>query len=206
MKIIPTPHPVLLLISAPSGAGKTTLCQRLLQECPNLRYSVSSTTRLPREGEVDGEDYDFLRREEFDRQVEAGEFLEYAEVHGNGYGTRLKTLQNFFRQGYSVLMDVDVQGAAHIRRNLNREGIDPVMRQSFVDVFVSPPSLQSLRERLEGRAKDSQDVIENRLRNAAAEMEQADLYQFQVVNGNLETAFDQLKAVYRASTLKTVLG
>src|SRR5690606_10216633 len=147
----------------------------------SLKYSVSSTTRAPREGEVDGVDYDFLSRNEFNQRVAEGEFLEYAEVHGNGYGTRLDSLQRLFQEGYSVLMDVDVQGAAHIRRNLRKTKIDPVMRDSFVDVFISPPSLQSLRERLEGRAKDASEVIEQRLQNAAREITEAGLYAFQVV-------------------------
>lgn len=204
MKILEIPHPVLFLISAPSGAGKTTLCHRLLEEIPSLKYSVSSTTRAPREGEVDGVDYDFLSREEFEQRVAAGEFLEYAEVHGNGYGTRLETLRNFFGQGYSVLMDVDVQGAAHIRRNLQRDRIDPVMRHSFVDVFVSPPTLQSLRERLEGRGKDASEVIEQRLQNAAKEMADAPYYQYQIINDSLDAAYAQLRAVYTAATLKTI--
>ncbi len=204
MNIVSTPHPVIFLISAPSGAGKTTLCHRLLGECPKLKYSVSSTTRPPREGEINGVDYDFLSREEFDQRVADGRFLEYAEVHGNGYGTCLETLQRFFTSGYSVLMDVDVQGAAHIRRNLQKESIDPAMRKSFVDVFISPPSLQSLRERLEGRAKDAAEVIEERLKNAADEMSQAGLYEFQIINDNLDMAYDELLAVYKASTLKTI--
>ncbi|MDF3128949.1 guanylate kinase [Kiritimatiellaeota bacterium B1221] len=204
MNILSTPHPVIFLISAPSGAGKTTLCHRLLGECPKLKYSVSSTTRLPREGEIDGVDYDFLSRADFDQRVADGSFLEYAEVHGNGYGTCLETLEKLFKAGYSVLMDVDVQGAAHIRRNLQKESIDPAMRNSFVDVFISPPSLQSLRERLEGRGKDAADVIEERLKNASVEMSQAGLYEFQIVNDNLDTAYDELLAVYKASTLKTI--
>ena len=205
MNIVSTPHPVLFLISAPSGAGKTTLCHRLLGECPKLKYSVSSTTRPPREGEIAGVDYDFLSREEFDQSVAEGNFLEYAEVHGNGYGTRLETLNRFFKAGYSVLMDVDVQGAAHIRRNLKNDKINSVMRDSFVDVFISPPSLLTLRERLEGRAKDAAEVIEKRLKNAADEMSQADLYEFQIINDSLDAAYDHLLAVYKASTLKTIL-
>ncbi|MGA0333736.1 MAG: guanylate kinase [Kiritimatiellia bacterium] len=205
MNILEIPHPVLFLISAPSGAGKTTLCHRLLREVPQLKYSVSSTTRAPREGEVNGVDYDFLSREEFDARVEAGEFLEYAEVHGNGYGTRLETIRKYFHQGHSVLLDVDVQGAAHIRRNLRGDGMDPLMRESFVDVFLSPPTLESLRERLEGRGKDTVEVIEKRLRNASEEMKEAPRYQFQVVNDDLEQAYQDLKAVYVAATLRTVL-
>lgn len=206
MKIFTVPHPVLLLISAPSGAGKTTLCHQLLTEFPRLKYSVSSTTRQPREGEEDGVDYDFLSREAFEIQVVQGAFLEHAEVHGNAYGTRTDTIRRFFNQGYSVLMDVDVQGAEWIRRNLKKPGIDPLMQQSFVDVFISPPSLMSLRERLEGRNKDAPEVIEQRLKNAADEMTEAWRYQYQVVNDDLETALGELRSIYQASMLKTVLG
>jgi guanylate kinase len=204
MNILPVPHPVLFLISAPSGAGKTTLCHQLLTEFPEIKYSVSSTTRAPREGEEDGVDYDFLSRAAFDEQVLQGAFLEHAEVHGNAYGTRIDTIQRFFGEGYSVLMDVDVQGAAWIRKNLKKPGIDPVMQQAFVDVFLSPPSLESLRERLEGRGKDSREVIEHRLKNAADEMAEAWHYQYQVVNDDLETALYELRAIYKASRLKTV--
>ena len=205
MNIVEIPHPVLFLISAPSGAGKTTLCQRLLKECPTLKYSVSSTTRAPRTGEVDGVDYDFLSREDYDRHVAAGKFLECAEVHGNGYGTRLETVHRFFNEGYSVLLDVDVQGAEHIRRNLQQPGMDPLMRKSFVDLFLSPPSLESLRDRLEGRGQDSAEVIEQRLKNAATEIAEASRYQYQVVNDNLEKAYRELRSVYIASTLRTLV-
>lgn len=205
MKIYPVPHPVLLLVSAPSGAGKTTLCHQLLTEFPRIKYSVSSTTRPPREGEVDGVDYDFLSREAFDAEVARGAFLEHAEVHGNAYGTRTDTIQRFFHEGYSVLMDVDVQGAAWIRRNLNKPEIDPLMRQSFVDVFISPPSTASLKQRLERRGKDSRAVIERRLKNAEAEMAEAGCYQFQLINDDLETALDQLRAIYLSAMLRTVL-
>ncbi|WFB34701.1 guanylate kinase [Kiritimatiellota bacterium B12222] len=204
MKIVETPHPILFLISAPSGTGKTTLCQRLLSEFPQLRYSVSSTTRAPRSGEVDGVDYDFLSREDFQSQVEQGAFLEYAEVHGNGYGTRIQTLKSFFDAGKSVLLDVDVQGADLIRDNLGRADVDPIMQKSFVDVFLSPPHLDALRERLEGRGKDAAEVIEHRLTNAKAEMEKAGCYQFQIINDDLDVAYHELRAVFIASCLRTI--
>lgn len=205
MKIVKSPHPVLLIISAPSGAGKTTLCHQLLAQSKYLKYSVSSTTRPPREGEVNGVDYDFICRDEFEQRVAKDEFLEHAEVHGNFYGTRIKTILDFFAKGYSILLDVDVQGAEWIRKNLKKPGIDPVMQQSFVDVFISPPSLDSLRERLEGRAKDDPAVIEHRLKNAEAEMSEAWCYQYQVINDDLDTALLELRSIFKASAHRTIV-
>jgi guanylate kinase len=184
---------VMFLVSAPSGAGKTTLCQRLLEEMPDLEYSVSSTTRPPREGEVNGKDYDFLSRETFDRLASEGVFLEHAEVHGNGYGTRRDRVFDRLKAGVSVLMDVDVQGADQIRAALQRH---PDVLDRYVDVFIEPPSLDALRERLEGRGKDDAEVIERRLRNAQDEMDAADRYQHRVVNDDLDAAYSALRKIY----------
>ncbi|MCC5848075.1 MAG: guanylate kinase [Verrucomicrobia bacterium] len=198
------PRPVLLLVSAPSGAGKTTLCQQLLAaESANLRYSVSCTTRPPRKGETDGEDYFFLSRTQFEQEIAAGAFLEYAEVYGNYYGTRISFLHETLNQGGSVLMDVDVQGADIIRKALLASDGDPVLRRALVDVFIHPPSLQALRQRLESRGKDDPQVIERRMRNAEIEMVAADQYQYQFVNGDLTTAFETFRAIYTASRHRT---
>ncbi len=204
MNIEPIPHPILLLVSAPSGTGKTTLCHRLMQAEPGLRYSVSSTTRAPREGETDGVDYTFLSREEFLRRAGEGKFLEYAEVHGNFYGTEIGMVERNFFAGHSVLLDVDVQGARLIREALSRESMNPKLRTYFHDVFISPPSLNALRDRLEKRGKDSQAVIEKRLRNAEAEMLDAAHYEYQIINDDLDSAFAQLTAIHTANTLRTV--
>lgn len=195
MKPFTLPRPVLLLVSAPSGAGKTTLCKRLLAETPSMRYSVSCTTRPPREGETHGVDYVFLSRDEFETEIEAGAFLEYAEVYGNYYGTRVSAVAEVLKRGESVLLDVDVQGAELIRTALRREDVDPLLRDSYCDVFIHPPSLDVLRERLEGRGKDTPEVIERRLRHAKDEMERAGSYQYQFVNRNLETAFEILRSI-----------
>lgn len=190
---------ILFVVSAPSGAGKTTLCRRLLDEMSDLAYSVSSTTRPPRKGEMDGVDYEFLPRERFDRLVAEDAFLEYAEVHGNGYGTRRDRVFDILHGGRSVLLDVDVQGARQIRQRLKTEqpsGDFP----GYVDVFVTPPSLRELRLRLEGRGQDSEEVIARRLRNAARELEEADLYKYQVINDHLDQAYRELREIYLLET------
>ena len=198
------PRPVLFLVSAPSGAGKTTLCQRLLTETPGLCYSVSCTTRPARGGEVDGKDYFFLSRGDFETEIEAGAFLEHAEVYGHYYGTRISFLQETLGAGNSVLMDVDVQGAHLIRAALRAPDADPFLRDAFVDIFIHPPSLHQLRMRLEGRGKDAPEVIERRLRNAELEIAEAEHYQFQMVNEDLETAYTTFRSIFHASRHRTV--
>jgi guanylate kinase len=205
MKAKPVPHPVIFLVSAPSGAGKTTLCQRLLQEEKNLCYSVSVTTRSPREGEVNGEHYEFIDRDTFLERVQQGDFLEHAEVHGNLYGTSWKQIENALSSGCSVLMDVDVQGARLIREALQKTEPGRKMAPLFHDVFISPPDLDVLRDRLEGRAQDAQEIIECRLQNAVEEMSEAFRYEFQVVNDDLESAYDQLRCVYCACCHHTLI-
>ena len=200
--MIPKRRPVLFVVSAPSGAGKTTLCKRLLEACPELRFSVSATTRSPRSGERDGVDYHFLRREAFEEGIRAGAFLEHADVYGNYYGTPVAPLRAWLAEGASVLLDVDVQGAALIRSALSRDDVSE-LRRAYADVFIAPPSLESLRVRLIGRGTETDEVIERRMRNAQSEMAQARLYAHQVVNGDVACAFDDLLAVYRAAGLRT---
>jgi guanylate kinase len=199
----PPSHPVLFLVSAPSGAGKTTLCKQLLATHPELRYSVSCTTRPPRAGEKHGEDYFFMGREAFESKILNHDFLEHAEVFGNYYGTEISFVTRAIAQGNSVLLDVDVQGADQIRAALQRPGIDPRLRQAFCDVFVLPPSLQALKQRLIRRGKDSEDVIERRLEKAGSEMQQADRYQFQFQNADLTEAVLTFQSIYRAAAYRT---
>jgi len=191
--------PLLIVISAPSGAGKTTLCERLLKARPDLVYSVSCTTRKPREGEKDGVNYHFLSEAEFKLRAEAGDFLETAVVHGHHYGTLRKTVADAMAAGRSVVMAIDVQGAAQIRSQIGRlDPSDPV-RGGFVDVFVSPPSMDVLRRRLAGRGKDSPEVVETRLKNAAAEMSRAGEYRRRIVNDRLDEAVSQLRRIVEQS-------
>lgn len=183
-----------VVVSAPSGGGKTTLCERLLAEFPDMAYSVSCTTRQMREGEVDGEDYVFLEEPEFLRGVETGEFLEYANVHGHWYGTRRRDVEDALAAGRDVLMDIDVQGAANIRKAIAGSSRS-LLRKALVDVFIMPPDIAALEARLRKRGKDGDGVIENRLKNAVREMEQWKEYRYAIVNDRLEEAFDRLRSI-----------
>ena len=175
----------LFVISAPSGAGKTSLCKEVIDFFPSLRQSVSYTTRPMRPGEVDGIDYHFVTAEVFAAMVERGEFAEWAEVHGNRYGTALSTLAEAMAQGEDVLLDIDCQGAEQLRKTC---------RQA-VFIFILPPSLDELMRRLQGRQTDSEEVIRRRLANARHEIAQVPLYDFVVINDQFATALEQLKAI-----------
>jgi guanylate kinase len=188
-------RPLMIVVSAPSGAGKSTLCNRLVDEFPAVVYSISCTTREPRGDEKDGQHYFFLSKKEFKARAKNGEFLEYAKVHGNYYGTLEDTVLYAMEEGNHVLLDIDVQGAKQIRESLVR--LDPrhPIRRGFTDIFISPPSMEELEKRLRGRGTDEEKVIRKRLENAAAEMAAAKEYSFQIVNDDLEKAYHELKTV-----------
>lgn len=195
--VIPAVHRSLLIVmSAPSGAGKTTLCERLLAQHPTMAYSVSCTTRPPRGGEVQGRDYHFLSASEFEQLAVAGEFLEHAVVHGHRYGTRRANVTGALAAGRDILMDIDVQGAAALRAAA-RAGQDMIAR-AYVDIFIAPPSLDALRERLEKRSEDTSAVIARRLRNAVGEMARWEEYQYLVINDDLERAYAECAAIVAA--------
>ncbi len=193
-----TERPLFVLVSAPSGAGKTTLCHRLLDHLPNLKYSISCTTRPPREGEVDGESYHFLTREQFEARMATGDFIEYAEVYGNYYGTLRETVLQVMKNGHDVLMDVDVQGADQLREYIvDCDDADPV-KKGFTDIFMVPPSRGGRRRRITGRATDAEEVIERRMNQASHEMESWKHYKFCVVNDDLDQSFDLLCSILHA--------
>ncbi len=175
-----TRYGILFVISAPSGAGKTTLCAALRQS-PDFIYSVSCTTRAPRAGEIAGEDYHFISEQEFLARIDAGEFLEYAEVHGDYYGTLRKPLLVNLQNGVDVLIDIDTQGAAAIR-NFG----DAFIRQALTDVFIMPPDLDELRRRLTKRGTETPAEIELRLVNAAREMELWRDYRYTIISKSVE--------------------
>ena len=184
--------PLFLVMSAPSGCGKSTLIDLLLQEYPDLVYSISCTTRAPRGDEEDGVDYHFLSPERFRELLAEDAFLEYAEVHGNYYGTLRRPIEEVLAEGNSMVLDIDVEGAAKVRHKVSHLLPDDPLRVGYVDVFVNPPSLEELRARLEGRGTDAPDVIERRLANAEGEMARAGEYMFQVTNDDLQLAYRRL--------------
>ena len=171
---------ILFVVSAPSGAGKTTLCDALRQT-PDFVYSVSSTTRAPRAGEIEGEDYHFVSETEFLERVAAGEFLEHAKVHEHYYGTLRAPIRANLENGVDVLIDVDTQGAASIRSD-----DDAFIRQALCDVFIMPPDLDELRRRLTKRGTETPDQIELRLTNAAREMELWRDYRYTIISKSME--------------------
>ena len=195
-------RPLLIVVSAPSGAGKTTLCNRFRAEEPETVYSISCTTRKPRGQEVNGQHYYFLSDNEFLMHVEEGDFLEYALVHGHRYGTLAGPVRRALQDGKNVLMDIDVQGAAQIRRRIAESPADDVLRKGFVDVFITPPSLDELRRRLAGRGEDSPATMEVRLSNARGEMSKAGDFKHIVVNDVIDEAFSRFKAILETEARK----
>ena len=180
-------------MSAPSGCGKSTLIDMLLQEYPDLQYSISCTTRKPRGEEEDGLDYHFLTVERFRELLAEDAFLESAEVHGNYYGTLKQPIMDVLNEGNSMILDIDVVGAAKVRHYVfHHLPADNPLRAGYMDVFINPPSLDALRERLEGRGTDSPEAIERRLANAEGEMARAGEYMYQVTNDELAVAYKRL--------------
>lgn len=183
---------ILFVISAPSGAGKSTICSALRQT-PDTVYSVSCTTRAPRAGEIDGEDYHFMDVAEFERRIAAGEFLEHARVHDRYYGTLRQTIVDQLRSGIDVLVDIDVQGAAAIRAS-----DDPFIQDSLADIFIMPPSLDELRYRLLKRGTETAEQIERRLTTAAAEMKCWRDYRYTIISGSMEEDLLKFRAITKA--------
>jgi guanylate kinase len=171
---------ILFVVSAPSGAGKTTLCAALRQT-PDFVYSVSCTTRVPRAGEMDGEDYHFISEEAFLQRIAAGEFLEHAKVHGKYYGTLREPILSNLRKGVDVLIDVDTQGAAAIRAVQ-----DDFVRRALADVFIMPPDLEELRRRLTKRGTETAAQVKVRLQTAAREMEHWRDYRYTIISQSIE--------------------
>jgi guanylate kinase len=182
---------MLLVISGPSGTGKGTLIEKLMKEDPTLVFSVSATTRAPRPGEENGREYHFVSVEDFEARKANDEFLEWALVHGNYYGTSRVWIEEQMRAGNDVLLEIDWQGARQVRQQF----------PDVLGVFILPPSLQILAERLNKRGTDSQEVIAKRLKGAGAEIEHATDFEFVIINDDFETALNELNAVVTAARL-----
>ena len=183
---------ILFVVSAPSGAGKTSLVKALLKADPAIRLSVSYTTRAPRPGETDGRDYHFVSRERFDKMLADGEFLEHAEVYGNFYGTSKEVIARDLHAGRDLLLEIDWQGAAQVRRHF----------PGCATVFILPPSFGALRTRLAGRGQDSDEVIERRLAAAAHDVAHADAFDYIIVNDDFDHALQDLVAIARSIRLE----
>jgi guanylate kinase len=184
---------LMLVLSSPSGAGKTTLSRQLLASDPDVELSVSVTTRPPRAGEVDGRDYHFIDTARFDALVKGGELLEWAGVFDNSYGTPRKPVDDAIAQGRDVLFDIDWQGTQQLREKV---------RSDLVSVFVLPPSIKELERRLHSRAQDDDDIIGRRMAKAADEMSHWAEYDYVVINRDLDRAFAEVQAILAAERLK----
>ncbi len=182
----------LYIVSAPSGAGKTSLVKALVDAQPQVRVSVSHTTRAMRPGEVDGVNYHFVSRDEFLARLERNEFLEHAEVFGNLYGTSQRWLEQTLAEGYDLILEIDWQGAQQVRR---------LMPQAK-SIFILPPSQEALRQRLNNRGQDSDEIIEKRMREAVSEMSHYVEYDYLVINDDFAHALIDLQSIFRANQLK----
>jgi len=177
----------LIVVSGPSGAGKSTLIRQALEAVPELAYSVSATTRAPREGEVDGRDYVFLSREQFERWIEEGRFLEWAEYSGNLYGTPEEKVEEYLDEGWSVILEIELQGARMVREK----------RPDAVMVFVRAPNLEETRKRLLGRATETVEALEARMTTAISEVAARDEFDYEIVNSEREQAREDMLKTMR---------
>lgn len=182
----------LIVLSGPSGSGKTTIRKSLCERIPGIFWSVSATTRLRREGEVDGKDYSFTTSEDFQEKIANDEFIEYAEVHGNYYGTMRKPIEDAIEKGMDCILDIDVQGARKIKNDA---------RYHLVLIFIEPPSLEELRRRIEKRSTESQETIDRRMQNAFMEIKSSSFYDYRIVNDNIENAIKQIQEIILANRL-----
>ena len=182
----------LFIISAPSGAGKTSLVTKLVENRADLEVSVSHTTRPMRDGEENGTHYHFVEKAQFEKEIEAANFLEHAEVFGNYYGTSQKVVEDKLAQGIDIILEIDWQGAEQVRK----------LVPSAISIFIVPPSIAELRSRLTGRGQDADDVIERRLSEAQTEMSHYCEFDFLVVNDDFDTALSQLDAIFEANRLR----
>jgi guanylate kinase len=186
---------LLFVISAPSGAGKTSLCRAMTNSLENITHSISYATRKPRAGEIDGRDYHFVAPERFQEMIKAGDFAEWAEVHSNMYGTSRRLLDNMVAKGVDVILDIDAQGAKQIKQ----------LYEKAIYVFIMPPALEILEERLRNRKSDQEDEIRKRMLRARDEIKDYTMYDYQVVNRDFDRALSELRAIVIAERCRTWL-
>jgi guanylate kinase len=185
--------PILFVISGPSGVGKSTLCQHLLSNFPKLKFSVSTTTRPKRRGEIEGKDYFFTDKVTFEKMIKEDRFLEWAMVHDNYYGTSKKMVEDLQNNGYDVLLEIDVQGGLSIKKQRPKNA-------SLV--FIAPPHFKDLEKRLFKRATDTEEVIRKRIENARKELKYVTQYDYLLVNNDLNKAIQKIEAIYLADTMR----
>lgn len=191
--------PLLIVISAPSGAGKTTLCTNVLAADPRIQRAVTCTTRPPRNGELNGVDYHFLSPADFQQKVANREFLEHATVFGNQYGTLKSEVLNRLRQGQDVLLNIDVQGAASIRQHA---AADPALQKPLVSVFLTPATFDTLAQRLRNRAQDSEEIIQRRLNTARQELAEWKHFDYLIISDTRESDLRNMQAILTAEHLR----
>ncbi|MFA6432097.1 MAG: guanylate kinase [Candidatus Margulisiibacteriota bacterium] len=195
-------HGLLAVISGPSGVGKSTVVRRLLKISKELKMSVSTTTRSPRPGEVNGEHYHFVKKAEFDQRVKQGKFLEWAKVHGSYYGSPIEPVKKALTEGKTLVLEVDVQGAASIKQFI----LDGKLKASVVFIFLIPPSVDILAFRLKKRKTEDEEVVNYRLRAAIAELQVMEKYDYIVVNDRVESASDKIRAIINVEKERTLLN
>jgi len=186
----------ILVVSGPSGAGKSSLIEEMLKTVEKVYFSVSTTTRKKREGEIEGVDYHFISKEQFEKEIKEGEFLEWALVHGNYYGTSLKPVKKALDEGKLVIFDIDVQGHKIVKEKF---------ANLLTSVFITTPSKKILKERLLKRGTDSKEIIEKRLQNALKEMEEIKNYDFLIVNDDFQDSLEKLISISKVARIKTSL-
>ena len=179
---------LFIIVSAPSGTGKTSILREVLKKCPNMIFSVSYTTRSPRPGEREGKDYYFISEEAFRERITQGEFAEWEENFGYLYGTSTKTMKEFFEKGFDLMLDIEPRGAGTLKKNY----------PGGIFVFILPPSINELRRRLDKRGSDDEQMMEKRLSRALNEIREADFYDYVIFNDRLESAIEQLMSIYIA--------
>lgn len=190
----------LIIVSGASGTGKSTICKAVIAANQNLKFSISCTTRKPREGEINGKDYSFIDMDKFNKLIKADKFMEYANVHGNYYGTLKEEVINRVKEGKDVLLDIDVQGAMAIKKNFKN---DSLISKCMELIFILPPSLSELEKRLKNRNTDSEEVIQKRLNVAKKEIDHFLSYDYFIINDDLNKAISDIQTIINSFKCKT---